>query len=325
MSLADKLNYTIDAKLDIQRACIFQGVDLPDNAPFGDYGKYIRLFSSGGGFTSSYEFTCIADNDTSWCLYISILLLRNGVRNFTVYFDNVLLSNIDATDISSELNKYVTFTVSISDVISAGIHNVKVIADNDAQTAYVAEVLATFPISKYCQTVEGMTNIAWSNDDGANSFTLPDDYKFFYYAGNLISTIFYSGNSYIGLNSNSENIRYNLRDTYVNTFYHQLVDMGIIKAIKLHWVGWSPYGDRDAAHLYQWEVFLFSNGDAMIVWCSDGGSTTYDGAFNFLGTTYNRPTKANPYVTFYRQDTAGSSWQVDYDVYVPIKSKNIFS
>ena len=43
MSLADKLNYTIAAKLDVQQACIYQGVDLPDNAPFGDYGKYIRL------------------------------------------------------------------------------------------------------------------------------------------------------------------------------------------------------------------------------------------------------------------------------------------
>lgn len=33
MSLADKLNYTIAAKLDVQQACIYQGVDLPDNAP----------------------------------------------------------------------------------------------------------------------------------------------------------------------------------------------------------------------------------------------------------------------------------------------------
>lgn len=47
MSLADKLNYTIAAKLDVQQACIYQGVDLPDNAPFGDYGKYIRLLSGG--------------------------------------------------------------------------------------------------------------------------------------------------------------------------------------------------------------------------------------------------------------------------------------
>ena len=52
MSLADKLNYTINAKLDIQKACIYQGVDLPDNAPFGDYGKYIRLLSGDGSSIS---------------------------------------------------------------------------------------------------------------------------------------------------------------------------------------------------------------------------------------------------------------------------------
>ena len=76
MSLADKLNYTIAAKLDVQQACIYQGVDLPDNAPFGDYGKYIRLLSGGGGFASEYEFTCIAEENTMWCFYISILLLN---------------------------------------------------------------------------------------------------------------------------------------------------------------------------------------------------------------------------------------------------------
>lgn len=324
MSLADKLNYTIDAKLDIQGACIFQGVDLPDNAPFGDYGKYIRLLSGGGGFESEYEFTCIAEVDTLWCFFIAILLLKNGVRTFEVFLDGVSLGTLDGSSISSGINTYHVFPLPYADTITAGIHKVKVVSADDAKTAYVTEVVTDIPLNLYCQTTEGMTNIVWSKDEGANSFALSDDYKFFYYAGNLISTIYYGGNSWIGLNANSENIRYNRRDTYVETFYHQFIDFGVLKCIKFRWQGWSPYNQRTDKYHYSWEVFLFSNGDAMIVWDTTGVNTTFNGTFEFLGTAYKAPISVNPYVSFYRQDEAGSSWVVDYNFYSPAKSKHIF-
>ena len=92
---------------------------------------------------------------------------------------------------------------------------------NKSDTAYVTEVITSFPLSKYCQTTEGMTNISWQNDDGTNSFACPDSYKFFYYNANLVTTIWYGGNTWIGLTGGSEQITYNRRDTYVNTFYHQ--------------------------------------------------------------------------------------------------------
>ena len=324
MSLADKLNYTINAKLDIQKACIYQGVDLPDNAPFGDYGKYIRLLSGGGGFPSEYEFTCIAEENTMWCFYISILLLKHGIRTFKAYLDGNLIGTIDGTHISEDKNTYVTFTLSYDNPILAGIHKVKIVADNESDTAYVTEVIVSFPLSKYCQTTEGMTNISWQNDDGTNSFACPDSYKFFYYNANLVTTIWYGGNTWIGLTGGSEQITYNRRDTYVNTFYHRLLELGPLKAIKLRWDGWAPYGARDNAHNYAWEVFLFNNGDGMIVWCSDGGATSWDGSFNFLGQTYTRPTKEKPYVSFYRQNELGTQWEVDYDIYSPTKIKNLF-
>lgn len=160
MSLADKLNYTISAKLDVQQACIYQGVDLPDNAPFGDYGKYIRLLSGGGGFTSEYEFTCIAEENTLWRFSIAILLLEHGIRTFKAYLDGNLIGTIDGTYISEDKNAYVTFTLSYDEPILAGIHKIKIVADNKANTAYVTEVIASVPLSKYCQTTEGMTNIS---------------------------------------------------------------------------------------------------------------------------------------------------------------------
>ena len=93
----------------------------------------------------------------------------------------------------------------------------------------------------------------------------------------------------------------------------------------MHWIGWAPYGSRDNAHQYAWAVFLFSNGDGMIVWCSSGVATSWDGSFSFLGQTYTRPTKEKPYVSFYRQNELGTQWEVEYDIYSPSKSKQLFS
>lgn len=324
MSIADKLNYTIDAKLDIQTACIYQGVDLPDNAPFGDYGKYIRLFSSGGGFESEYEFTCIAETDTLWCFFIAILLLKNGVRTFEVFLDDVSLGTLDGSSISSDINTYHVFPLLYANTITAGIHKVKVVSADNAKTAYVTEVVTDIPLNLYCQTIEGMTNIVGSSDEDTYTLHLSDEYQIFYYNGALITNIVYSGNTYIGLNGNSKHIQYNRRDTYVETFYHQFINFGVLKCIKFRWQGWSPYNKRTDSYHYSWEVFLFSNGDAMIVWDTTGVNTTFDGTFNFLGTAYNAPSRVNPYVSFYRQDEAGSSWVVDYNFYSPAKSNHIF-
>ena len=93
----------------------------------------------------------------------------------------------------------------------------------------------------------------------------------------------------------------------------------------MRWSGWAPYNSRDNAHLYDWEVFLFSNGDGMIVWAGDGGSVSWDGTFTFLGKTYNRPTRDKPYISFYRQNELGTSWEIEYDIYSPGKSKQLFS
>lgn len=48
MSIADKLEYTIEAKNNVRDACIAKGVGVPDSAPFGEYGKYILALPTGG-------------------------------------------------------------------------------------------------------------------------------------------------------------------------------------------------------------------------------------------------------------------------------------
>ena len=56
----------------------------------------------------------------------------------------------------------------------------------------------------------------------------------------------------------------------------------------------------------------------------DGSSVSWDGIFTFLGKTHNRPTREKPYVSFYRQNELGTAWEIEYDIYFPIKSEQLF-
>ena len=44
----------------------------------------------------------------------------------------------------------------------------------------------------------------------------------------------------------------------------------------------------------------------------------------FLGKTYNRPTRDKPYMSFYRQNELGTALEIEYDIYFPIKSEQLF-
>lgn len=48
MSLADKLEYTIEAKQNICDACAEKGAEISSTTPFGEYGNYIKALPTGG-------------------------------------------------------------------------------------------------------------------------------------------------------------------------------------------------------------------------------------------------------------------------------------
>ena len=140
MSTADKLNYAINAKLDIQKACIYQGVDLPDNAPFGDYGKYIRLLDTGGGFASEYEFTIIPDKDIDgFVLNINVLLLKHGIRTIKGTLDNDI-SFILTSDIPEDTNAYITLEYESDEVLTAGMHKIKLSSTQGETNFFITDV-----------------------------------------------------------------------------------------------------------------------------------------------------------------------------------------
>lgn len=48
-TIAEKLNYTLDAKSSIKNSIINKGVAMPDATPLGEYGSYIDSIQTGGG------------------------------------------------------------------------------------------------------------------------------------------------------------------------------------------------------------------------------------------------------------------------------------
>ena len=48
-TIAEKLNYTLDAKSSIKNSIISKGVAMPDATPLGEYGSYIDSIQTGGG------------------------------------------------------------------------------------------------------------------------------------------------------------------------------------------------------------------------------------------------------------------------------------
>ena len=182
--------------------------------------------------------------------------------------------------------------------------------------------VSVISLSDYTDTESGMTVVSFSSDDGNTSFSVPSgtQAKPFEWKinNNKVTTIYLSGNSYMGFNANSENLKVNRRDTYINKYAYQLIEVGNSQVLKVRWEGWSPYSSRTDPYKYIWEVFLVDNGDVFLHLASKGNNTRFDGIFTLYGKTYILDDNLHKNVIFTRTGTLGTSaddWSVSYDDY----------
>ena len=102
-TIAEKLNYTLDAKSSIKNSIINKGVAMPDATPLGEYGSYIDSIQTGGGGGSQVASCGISAN------VVNLL-------------DLYTLSTNDLTIKSSILDTYYSEKVDICDNVPRQIY-----------------------------------------------------------------------------------------------------------------------------------------------------------------------------------------------------------
>ena len=167
------------------------------------------------------------------------------------------------------------------------------------------------------------------HDDDVMQFVGVDWFKF---NGSLISNIFVSGNSFIGLGANAEHLLVCRRDAAMYSFYREEGEIyGTYKFMKLRWEGYAQYNNtsEDVRLYYEW--FFFDTGDMLLNIIKAPNAAGYLGSNRINGSTnkdFTVSVTQQQYITFYHKDDNGKQFDIEYkliDLMPPFDSKYLLS
>lgn len=172
--------------------------------------------------------------------------------------------------------------VSMNAALDAGITNMTVIRNNSGQ------------------------------DDGHDVVSTNVDW--FYFNSTKVTTLYVSGNSWIGfINQSTENLKVNRRDTNMYYLYKESGSIGTINFIKIRWEGYSTYSATSSSYEQAYDVFILSNGQIVLSFYKIPTSN-FSGANQLIcgaKTVTFSPSSSSTYWTFTSSDPQnGSDWSV---------------
>lgn len=139
-------------------------------------------------------------------------------------------------------------------------------------------------------------------DDGTDTIT---GVSWFTFNGTAATTIYASGNSWIGLGSSTEHLKVNRRDGAMYSLYREEGTLyGHYRFLKIRWVGYSRYNSTTSAYAITYDVILWDTGDISLHMVSI--PTSYnDGTYSLTAaSTYSYTVStASPDVTFTKTDS----------------------
>lgn len=252
----------------------------------------------GGAIDQEYEVVLVGNGD----LFIHLISVGTYTDGITTLFGLPFNFSMDTPDIAFYRDNYYgsSFTIAY-EKYDLSKHNT--LADVYEHIGNLADFVDNYSTMPVCI----LNNV--KNDDGTVNTSFID--FVWSYNNSDVTTVYYNGNSWIGLGGTSENVRLNRRDAAIYYAYMRnavLTDYNNLKAVQIVWGGSSAYSSTIDQW---WELWLFENGDAMIH-CKQLGNYT-GGTSAFYDVTYTPSTGS--YHSFYRQDAAGTSWTLEDAIY----------
>ena len=139
-------------------------------------------------------------------------------------------------------------------------------------------------------------------DDGADAIT---GINWFTFNGKVTSTIYASGNSFVGFGSSSEHLKVNRRDGAMYYLYREEGTLyNYYKFLKIRWGGYSAYNQTSSSYAITYDVILWDTGDISLHMVSIPTSSN-NGTYSLVASsTYSYTvSSSSPDVTFKKTDT----------------------
>lgn len=147
-----------------------------------------------------------------------------------------------------------------------------------------------------------------------NAYTIQNIPEWVKFNGQTASTMQASGNSWLGLGSVVEQIKFNRRDCKMFYLYYETGTLfNFVRFMKIRWRGYTQYNVSD---WQEWEAVFFDTGDIMIHVVQVPVSY-YTGSFSVKASQeygYAALTYETPYVTFYSENEQHSIFHSAYEI-----------
>lgn len=184
-------------------------------------------------------------------------------------------------------------------------------------------------IEEMMNTTVNMTQLINNSGQDDNVLTI-DGVDWFFFNGVRASTLYVSGNSFIGLGQNAEQLVVCRRDTKLWNLYREEATLfGTYKVLKIRWEGYAQYNSTSSDVALKYEWFLIENGD-MFLNLIPPSNSSYLGYTRLVASdTYSATITAGQqtYICFHTLDEEGKTFEMSYgvmDVQAPFERKYLF-
>ena len=175
---------------------------------------------------------------------------------------------------------------------------------------------------RYLNTTTGMTCIRNSpNDDSTDTINGLDGFMF---DGVEAKKLYVSGNEWVGIGTNAEQLKVCRRDGKVYYIYRQEGSLpGGLQFLKLRWEGYTQYNNTSVSLRLSFELFLFSNNDMFLNVVQTPTDSSYYGVSSITcngmttGLSICDGSGGGKMISFRSQDALGKNWIITYGTYYP--------